>query len=157
MLLIRQYQAKDNESVKTLYYAGLNQFDADARTEAYLSLDADLDDIENVYIGDKGAFLVGIYEGKLVAMGALRKLSATRGEIKRMGVHPDYQRYGFGQVILQKLLEVAAQLGYTELCLDTTAQNTPAQKLYEKFGFLEVCRKKLGRLDVIFYEKQLNR
>jgi len=155
VLLLRQYQAKDNESVKTLHYAGLNQFSADVKSEGYLSIDADLDDIENIYIRDKGAFLVGIYEGKLAAMGALKKLSATRGEIKRMRVHPDYQRYGFGQLILQKLLEVAAQLGYTELCLDTTAQNIPAQRLYEKFGFVQVRRGKMGRLNVIFYEKHL--
>ena len=156
MLLIRRYQTNDNETVKILHYAGINQFNADAGTEADLFLDADLDDIENVYLKNNGEFLVGIHEGKLVAIGALRKLSATRGEIKRMRVHPDYQRQSFGQVILQKLLEVAAQLGYTELCLDTLAQNIPAQNLYEKFGFVQVGCKILGHLDVILYEKQLN-
>ena len=155
MLRIRQYQAKDNKVVKALHYAGLKQFHADIRDETDFFPDTDLDDIENVYLKNNGEFLVGIYEGKLVAMGALRKLSATRGEIKRMRVHQDYQRHGFGQVILQKLLEAAVQSGYTELCLDTLAQNIPAQKLYEKFGFVQVRRKKLGRLNMVFYEKQL--
>ena len=155
MLLIRRYQVQDNESVKTLHYLGLSQFDADARDEADSDMDSDLDEIENVYIKNNGEFLVGIYQGKLVAMGALKKLSATRGEIKRMRVNPDYQRQGFGQLILERLLEVAAQSGYKELCLDTLAQNMPAQKLYEKFGFVQVRRKKLGRLDMVFYEKQL--
>jgi len=151
---IRRYQAKDNEVVKTLHYLGWSQFNVDARDEDNLILDTDLDDIENVYINNNGEFLVGIYKGQIVAMGALGKLSKTRGEIKRMRVHPDYQRRGFGQVILQKLLEIAAQLGYTELCLDTLAQNIPAQKLYEKFGFVQVRREKIGRLDMIVYEKQ---
>lgn len=155
MLLIRQYQAEDNEIVKALHYMGLSQFHADIRDETDVFPDTDLDDIENVYFRNNGEFLVGIYDGKIVAMGALRKLSSTRGEIKRMRVHPDYQRRGFGQLILQKLLEVAAQLGYIELCLDTLAQNIPAQELYEKFGFVQAYRKKLGRLDVILYEKQL--
>jgi ribosomal protein S18 acetylase RimI-like enzyme len=155
ILLIRQYDAKDKDSVKALYYTGLDQFDADAQSEGYLSLCEDLDNIENIYLKNNGEFLVGTHEGKLVAMGGLKKLSTTRAEIKRMGVHPDYQRQGFGQLILQKLLEVAAQLGYTELCLDTTAQNIPAQRLYERFGFVQARRKKIGSLDVIFYEKQL--
>ena len=115
-MLIRRYQAEDNEAVKALHYAGIRQFDADARTDADLFgvesyIDADLDDIENVYIRNNGEFLVGIYEEKLVAMGALKKLSATRGEIKRMRVHLDYQRQGFGQIILQKLMKAAVPLG----------------------------------------------
>ena len=160
-LLIRRYQAEDNGAVKALHYAGIKQFDADARTDAGLfgvesSIDADLDDIENVYIRNSGEFLVGIYEEKLVAMGALKKLSTTRAEIKRMRVYPDYQRHGFGQIILQRLMETASQLGYTELCLDTLLQNTPAQKLYEKHGFVRTGQKKIGRFDVVLYEKRLN-
>ncbi len=60
MLLIRRYQPEDNEAVKALHYAGLEQFDADAGVEANPFLDTDLDDIENVYIQNKGEFLVGI-------------------------------------------------------------------------------------------------
>jgi len=154
-LLIRRYQTADNQSVKALYYSGLEQFDADLRTDGYLALDKDLDDIENVYLNNSGEFLVGILDGKLVAMGALKKLSTTRGEIKRMSVHPYYQRRGFGQTVLLRLLELADQFGYTELYLNTTAQNIPAQKLYEKSGFIQIQRRKIGRLEVIFYKKQL--
>ena len=155
MLQIRRYQAEDNDAVKDLHYAGIKQFDADAGTDADLfgvdsNIDADLDDIENVYINNNGEFLLGVHEEKLVAMGALKKLSATCAEIKRMRVYPEYQRRGFGQVILKKLMEVAAQLGYTELCLDTLTQNIPAQKLYENTVLFAPVRRKWGALTSYF-------
>ena len=161
MLVLRRYKAEDNEAVKALHYAGIKQFDADAGTDADLfgvgvNIDADLDDVENVYIKNNGEFLVGIREEKIVAMGALKKLSTTCAEIKRMRVYPEYQRQGLGQIILLELLAVAAQLGYTELCLDTVIQNVPAQKLYEKHGFVRTSQKKMGRFDLLLYEKQLN-
>jgi len=69
-----------------------------------------------------------------------------------MEVRPEFQRRGFGQIVLEKLKDTALRLGYTELCLDTTAQNIRAKKLYEKFGFVEVRRRKMDCLDVIFCE-----
>lgn len=160
ILSIRRYQPEDIEAVKTLHYAGVRQIDAYAGTDSELfgvdfDLDADLDDIENVYLRNNGEFLVGIYEEKLVAMGALKRQSETRAEIKRMRVYQEYQRRGFGQIILQKLTEAAVLMGYTELCLDTLLQNIPAQILYEKKGFIRTGQKRIGRFDVVFYEKLL--
>ena len=80
----------------------------------------------------------------------------TAAEIKRMRVHPDYQRRGFGQEILDKLEEKARKSGYTELYLDTTTKQIPAQKFYEKNGYVESDRGKLERLEVIFYRKKLD-
>ena len=67
-----------------------------------LSGDADLDHIEDVYL-HAGDFWVGFCDDQLVAMGALQRPTATRAEIKRMRIHPDYQRLGFGQAILSAL------------------------------------------------------
>ena len=150
-MLIRRYQAQDNEAIKALHYAGLAQFGA--TEDPYL--DSDLDDIEGVYINNNGEFLVGIHEDELIAMGALRKVSATRGEIRRLRVRTDYQRQGYGQSILLKLLDVAAELGYTELILDTVANNTLAQQLFKKFSFVETHRGKVGIYDLVFYGKKL--
>ena len=154
MLLIRRYQAQDNKVVKELHYAGLEQFGATFEPAPYY--DGDLD-IENVYINNHGDFLVGILVDEIVAMGAIRKISNICGEIKRIRVRRDCQRQGFGQTILLRLIDLAAQLGYRELSLDTLANNIPAQSLFEKFGFVETHRGKLGRFDLLFYSKKLNK
>ena len=43
--------------------------------------DDDLHAIAEVYLEQRGDFLVGLLEGELVAMGALRHTSARRAEI----------------------------------------------------------------------------
>jgi ribosomal protein S18 acetylase RimI-like enzyme len=153
MLFIRRYQAQDNEAVKELHYAGLAQFGATA--DPYY--DSDLDNIEDIYINNNGDFLIGIQGNEIVAIGAIRKVSAKRGEIKRIRVWQNCQRQGHGQTILLKLMELAAEMGYTELCLDTLANNTPARCLFEKFGFTETHHGKIGPYDLIFYGKKLSK
>jgi GNAT superfamily N-acetyltransferase len=142
----------DCKAVRDLHYFALGQ------TGALLpqsDLDTDLDDIKHLYIDDYGDFLVGILDGKLVCMGALLRKSYTLAEIKRMRVHPEYQHKGFGQEILDALIKRAFQLGYSQLCLNTTDRQFAAQKLYEKNGFWVTHRSLFSELELIFYEKQL--
>jgi ribosomal protein S18 acetylase RimI-like enzyme len=155
MLQIRRYQAKDNKVVKELHYAGIAQMDPDAGRQDSPFIDSDLDDIEGIYINNNGDFIVGMEGKEIVVIGAIRKVSAHCGEIKRIRVRRDCQRRGYGQTILLKLMERAAELGYQELCLDTLASNIPAQQIFEKCGFVENHRGKRGPFDLIFYEKKL--
>jgi ribosomal protein S18 acetylase RimI-like enzyme len=152
MLQIRRYQPQDNEAVKELHYAGLAQLGA--MTDPYY--DSDLNDIENVYINNHGDFIIGTEGGEIVAMGAIRQKSNGCGEIKRIRVRQDCQRRGYGRTILRKLMELAAEMGYMELILDTVAGNTPAQRLFEKSGFTETHHGKVGTYDLIFYNKKLS-
>jgi ribosomal protein S18 acetylase RimI-like enzyme len=156
-MFIRRYQAPDNEAVKELHYAGVLQMDPDASLQDIPFMDSDLDDIAGIYLNNRGDFIVGMESKEIVAMGAIRKVSAKRGEIKRIRVRQDCQRQGYGQTILLKLMEIAAKLGYTELCLDTLTSNVPAQKLFEKCGFVESHRGKRGPYDLIFYGKKLSK
>ena len=150
-MLIRRYQAEDNEAVKKLHYAGLAQFGA--VEDPYY--DSDLDDIEKVYLHNNGDFLVGIEGSEIVAMGAVKRVTATRGEIKRIRVRQDRQQQGYGEEILLKLIGIAAGRGYGELCLDTVTGNTPAERLFRKCGFIETHRGKVGAYDLIYYAKKL--
>jgi GNAT superfamily N-acetyltransferase len=153
MLEIRRYQAADNPAVWELHHLALGP------TGAYFHdgiWDADLHDIPHHYLQNGGEFLVGVLDGKIVAMGAFRKKSETLAEIKRMRVLPEYQRRGFGQAILNQLEAKAIQLGYTELCLDTTTLQIAAQKMYQKNGYNETGRGQLPPFEVIYYHKSLN-
>jgi ribosomal protein S18 acetylase RimI-like enzyme len=155
-MLIRRYQAEDNESVKALHYAGVRQIDPDADHPDNPFIDSDLDDIEGVYINNRGDFIVGIENDTIVAMGAIMKASATRGEIRRVRVRQDCQRQGLGRKIMERLIEVAGELGYKELYLDTLVDNPPAQRLFEKCGFAEKDRIKMGPYDLVLYGMKLD-
>ena len=154
-MLIRRYQPQDIEAIKSLHYAGVHQIDPTPERPDNPFADADLDDIEGVYLGNGGDFIIGIEREGIVAMGGIRKYSETCGEIKRIRVRRDYQRKGYGETILQKLIEIAGKLGYKELCLDTLADNFPAQSLFEKIGFIETDRGNIGTYDLIYYGKKL--
>ena len=152
-LKIYRYKPLYKNAVRELHYLALEP--TGAMLPGGQWNDDDLNDIQKNYLESGGNFLVGIINKKIVCMGAFRKISETTAEIKRMRVHPDYQRKGFGQLILNKLEEEARQFGYKELCLDTTTKQIPAQKLYEKNGYQEIRRTSYGGLEIIFYQKKI--
>jgi len=151
MIILRRYQSSDQEAVSELHNSALAPTGAHGGNGPW---DDDLRQIEDIYLQD-GEFIVGLIDNKIVAMGALRRSSVARAEIKRMRVHPDHQGKGYGQQILAHLEERARDSGYTVLHLDTTDKQEVAQKLYLKNGYQEVARKPWRDLTMIFYEKKL--
>jgi len=75
----------------------------------------------------------------LAAVGALREIDATRGELKSMRATPAYRGKGAGEAILVHLIAEAERRGYTWLGLETgrPAAYIPARALYGKHGFTE--------------------
>ncbi len=152
MFSLRRYITSDQEAVEHLHVHVIQQ------AGAYLGRgpwDDDVYAIEETYLNNQGEFLIGEWDGVFVAMGALRRTSPERAEIKRMRVHPDYQGRGIGQIILDALEARARILGYKTLHLDTSVVQLAAQKLYAKNGYREVGRDIYGGLEVILYEKAL--
>ena len=152
MFTLRQYTPEDQAVVEYLHVHAIQQ------AGAYLGRgpwDDDVYAIEETYLNNHGEFLVGEWDGVFVAMGALRRTSPERAEIKRMRVLPNYQGRGIGQIILSELEARARVLGYHTLHLDTSVVQFAAQRLYEKNGYREVGRDIYGGLEVILYEKTL--
>ena len=56
---------------------------------------------------------------RIAGIGALRKLSAERGEIKSMRTHPDVVRQGVADAILGTIIERAHELQMQCLSLET--------------------------------------
>ena len=151
-LHIRRYRASDRDAVWELHNVAL---DAVGAHGGHGPFDDDLHHIDDVYLSGGGEFLVGELDGRIVAMGALKRLSEHRAEITRMRVHPDFWRRGFGQQILTRLEARAREFGYTRLCLDTTTGQTAAQKLYERNGYVATGGGEMYGFEVIGFEKTL--
>jgi ribosomal protein S18 acetylase RimI-like enzyme len=152
-LVIRRYEARDHDTVWWLHLHALEAMGLVDEDTA--DLDDDVHHIEDVYLATGGEFLVGEIDGAIVAMAALKPTSAGRAELKRMRVHPAYQRRGLGQEILEALEMRARESGFRTIHLDTTVQQEPAQALYLKNGYRETRRGRIRRFDIIFYEKDL--
>lgn len=152
-LVIRQYQPSDKEEVFQLHVRALKNEDAYMYTGVW---EKDFDDIEGIYLENKGEFLVGLINHKIVAMGSLRKMTEDIVELRRMRVDPTFQRRGFGQMILDSLEKKAKELGYKIIEIQTTIKQVPAQKFYIKNGYTEVRREKEGWIiEAIFYRKEI--
>ena len=150
-LRIRRYVDADHEQMWNLHNLALDDVGAHAGNGPW---DDDLHKIDEVYLRG-GEFLLGFLDRQIVAMGALKKTSDDRAEIKRIRVHPEHQRQGFGQSILLALENHAAELCFSVVHLDTTIQQPAAQALYVQNAYTELCRKQLGAFECIFFEKQL--
>lgn len=154
MLTIRPYEPTDDfATIWDLHVRAMQV------VGAYLgdgSWDDDLRDIQGSYPAAGGVFLVGLVEGQIVAMGALRYHTPEQAEIKRMRVHPAYQGRGFGQQMLAALEAAAVRQGFATLILETGIKQLAAQHVYRKNGYRETHRDLLqGKYECIWFEKRL--
>jgi GNAT superfamily N-acetyltransferase len=152
VLELRRFDDADADAVRELHDLALADAAAHLGSGPW---DDDVRSIRGAYLQDGGEFLVGWLDGRLVAMGGLRHVTAAVAEIKRMRVHPRFQRRGFGRAVLARLEDCARQLGYSKLRLDTTVVQVAAQALYTGEGYCEVGRGQLAGVEVIYYEKRL--
>lgn len=152
-LVIRQYESRDKEEVFNLHVRALKNEYAYLYTGTW---EKDFENIEGIYLNNRGEFLVGTIDNKIVAMGGLRKKTDDIVELRRMRVDPDFQRKGYGQIILDALEKRAKELGYKVIQLDTSVKQIPAQKFYIKNGYTEIRREKEGWIiELIFYRKEI--
>jgi ribosomal-protein-alanine N-acetyltransferase len=62
-------------------------------------------------------------------------LMVDEAHITTFAVHPDARRRKIGERLLQRLFEIANDIGAEWLTLEVRASNIAAQRLYEKYGF----------------------
>ncbi|MEV6982221.1 GNAT family N-acetyltransferase [Sphaerisporangium sp. NPDC051017] len=153
-LVLRRYRWSDREAVWDLHRTCLSQVGITMGDGVYY--DDDIPRINEVYLADRGEFLVGEVEGAgIVAMGGLRRVDDDCAELCRLRVRPDFQRRGFGTLVIDALEEAARRLGYSRLRGDTTLRQGAALELYRKYGWREVRREDRGGLVVVYGEKPL--
>ena len=77
-------------------------------------------------------------EDVLLGCGALKELSPTHGEIKSMRTPTAARGKGAGRAVLEHIITVARQRGYTRLSLETGTHPAfePAHNLYRSKGFV---------------------
>lgn len=154
-LRIRRYRWSDLDAVWALHQIGLAQVGLVPGDGVYY--DDDFPRITEIYLADRGEFLVGEVTGSgIVAMGGLRRIDDHTAEMCRLRVHPDHQRRGYGTQMTIALEARARQLGYSVLRGDTTVRQVAALELYRKAGWRELRREVRGQNVVVYIEKHLD-
>jgi DNA-binding MarR family transcriptional regulator len=87
-----------------------------------------------------GWFLLARLDGRPVGCGALVRLGADEGEIKRVWTAPDARRLGVARRIIAVIEATAREAGLITVKLDTNRALKEAQALYRKLGYVETAR-----------------
>ena len=107
--------------------------------------------------GPETTVFIARRDGEVVGCGALRRIDATSGEVKRMFVRPALQGAGLGGRILSAIEEKALAEGINTLMLETGHNFHAAFRVYERAGFER--RGAFGDYSespfTVFYGKQL--
>ena len=72
---------------------------------------------------------------------------ADEAHIVSLGVRPDDQRKGIGELLMLATFREARRYGVREMTLEVRASNSPAQALYRKYGFKDVGLRKRYYID----------
>ena len=118
--------------------------------------EADLAAVEDVYLRNRGEFLLGFIGEKLIAMGGFKPLSEKSAELRRMRMARDFQGRGYGTLMLRELERKAFQSGIRTLCLDTARRRPLTLEFYRKHGYQESGQSFYGAVETVQFSKTLD-
>ena len=84
-----------------------------------------------------GRLLLVEVDGEIAGTISLRKIREDAGEIKRMYVKPKFRGKKLGNLMIEKVISISEENGFSKLFLDTSLFMSSAVSLYKKYGFKE--------------------
>ena len=84
-----------------------------------------------------GRLLLVEVDSKSAGTISLRKIREDSGEIKRMYVRPKFRGEKLGNLMIEEVIRVSKENGFSKLYLDTAHFMSSAISLYKNFGFKE--------------------
>lgn len=123
----------DLESVQALMREYQTAMNAETCFDAF---EDELRDLPGPYARPTGVVVLGFVNREPAACVAMRPLSASTCELKRLYVRPYARGTGLGLGLVRRVLREARTLGYTTMKLDTLPTMTQAIQLYERLGFV---------------------
>ncbi|MFW9983057.1 MAG: GNAT family N-acetyltransferase [Candidatus Thorarchaeota archaeon] len=76
----------------------------------------------------------------IVGFSLVLSRSDEEEHLEAIGIHPKFRRKGLGKILLRKSIEVLRSQNAQNFSLGVDTANSPAIKLYERFGFETVSR-----------------
>ena len=118
--------------------------------------ETDLRAIEQVYLRSGGEFVIGLFDGEVVAMGGFQRLSENSAELRRMRIRSDLQGQGYGSQLLKELERLAFQSGIHILSFETAKARPLTLEFYRKHGYQETGSGFYGEVETIHFRKVLD-
>ena len=98
--------------------------------------DRELATLPGAYAPPDGCLLLAELGGRAAGCVALRRIDASRCEMKRLYVRAVFRGAGLAGLLVERIIEKARAIGYQEMLLDTLPDMRAARLLYDMLGFL---------------------
>jgi len=108
---------------------------------SYLKLqnyDSEISNLNKKYGLPTGRLYIAYLEGQVAGCIALKKISKTECEMKRLYVRPEFSGNKIGEVLVEAIVNDAKEIGYHFMLLDTFPMLEKAIRLYERMGFYRI-------------------
>jgi putative acetyltransferase len=153
MVLFRAESGDDLTAVKQLFleYAASLSFNL-----CFQDFDHELEELPGDYAPPGGAMLLACDNGDTVGCVALRRITASTCEMKRLYVKPGHRGKGIGRKLAEEIIGIACDIGYLSMKLDTIPAMVEAITLYRSLGFVETEPYRYNPMeDTLFLELKL--
>ncbi|MBI2968787.1 MAG: GNAT family N-acetyltransferase [Bacteroidetes bacterium] len=122
----------------------------------FQNFDKELEELDVQYNLPEGGLLLIRYGMDYVGCTGIRKLENGIAELKRMYIKPDHRKAGLGKIMMEKAIELAKNLWFRKIRLDTLKNMTAAIHLYKSNGFYEIEPYRFNPLEeALYFEKIL--
>lgn len=123
------------EEVKQLFLKYAQSLEIDL---AFQNFEREFKTLPGQYGSPDGALILALVDGKRAGCIALRKISDSICEMKRLYVYDEYRGLGIGKKLILLIIEEARKLNYSFMRLDTLPTMKKAQEMYLSFGFYDI-------------------
>ena len=111
------------------------------------TLESDFDDfwnyniLRNELVNENSIYYIAKISDNIIGFAGIWQ-AVDDMHITNIAVKKDFRQKGIGSKLLEKLIETSIQKNVHSLTLEVNYKNVPAIKLYEKYGFKYVGKRK---------------
>lgn len=98
-----------------------------------------LENPDDKIIAKGGRIFMALKDGQAVGCAALLKMADGGYEVAKMTVSENLRGSGLGRMLMQRCIDVGAELGASRLYLETNSSLGPALGLYRAMGFQDLA------------------
>lgn len=126
---------RDCEVVAEMFREYADSLDFDL---GFQSFDEEIRSLPGAFAEPVGRVLLASDGRDLTGVVGLRPLDDTCCEMKRLFVRPEARARGIGRGLALGIIAAGRNIGYSRMRLDTEAEMTAANALYQSLGFREI-------------------
>jgi putative acetyltransferase len=120
---------------------------------AFQDFERELAELPGAYAPPDGRLLLTVEGDEIVGCVALRRLTKSTCEMKRLYVQPAHRGKGVGRNLVEAVIAAAREIGYKRMRLDGVASLKDAAELYHSLGFIEIPPYRINPLpDAVYME-----